>query len=54
MNVLVEEMSRQAALLHTPHLDSHKHPRTDGGAHAHVCMYMYVCAQVLFILFDIL
>ena len=22
------------ALMHTPHLDSHKHPRTDGGAHA--------------------
>ena len=21
------------ALLHTPHLDSHKHPRTDGGVH---------------------
>ena len=21
------------ALMHTPHLDSHKHPRTDGGLH---------------------
>ena len=21
------------ALMHTPHLDSHKHPRTDGGVH---------------------
>ena len=43
MNVLVEEMSRQAALLHTPHLDSHKHPRTDGGAHARVqtCTSIY-------------
>ena len=23
--------SLQLALMHTPHLDSHKHPRTDGG-----------------------
>ena len=22
------------ALMHTPHLDSHKHPRTDGDVHA--------------------
>ena len=22
------------ALMHTPHLDSHKHPRPDGGVHA--------------------
>ena len=31
--------SNTVALMHTPHLDSHKHPRTDGGVHATTQLY---------------